>query len=196
MVCPLTHHWSVNVESPFLCALVCVLLEVLIFTKIAAVGRDWISYHTGNTICFNTTCCTTAESRLIYCREAKQSNCSCGAPLRSLRVRYWIVCVCLFSSVEGFGLEAEARMTTWHVMMPTENEADATHSHDVSEGEILLRVFCVCRWMDTKPINLADCLHVCGLTLVVMKTKYPLVRDRFWHIWFKITINLYLMTDN
>ena len=42
--------------------------------------------------------------------------------------------------MEGFGLEAEARMTTWHVMMPTENEADGTHSHDVSEGETLLSV--------------------------------------------------------
>lgn len=50
------------------------------------------------------------------------------------------LCVCLHSSVEGFGLEAEARMTTWHVMMPTENETDSTHSHDVSEGETLLRV--------------------------------------------------------
>lgn len=53
------------------------------------------------------------------------------------------LCVCFCSSVEGFGLEAEARMTTWHVMMPTENEADATHSHDVSEGERLLHV-CMC----------------------------------------------------
>lgn len=42
---------------------------------------------------------------------------------------------CLRSSVEGFGLEAEARMTTWHVMIPSENESDSTHSHDVSEGE-------------------------------------------------------------
>ena len=48
--------------------------------------------------------------------------------------------VFLRSSVEGFGLEAEARMTTWHVMMPTENESDSTHSHDVSEGETLLYV--------------------------------------------------------
>ncbi|KAF7644661.1 hypothetical protein LDENG_00218060, partial [Lucifuga dentata] len=29
-------------------------------------------------------------------------------------------------------------MTTWHVMMPAENEADATHNHDVSEGRQLL----------------------------------------------------------
>uniref|UniRef100_A0A673WZF5 WD repeat and FYVE domain containing 3 n=1 Tax=Salmo trutta TaxID=8032 RepID=A0A673WZF5_SALTR len=42
------------------------------------------------------------------------------------------------SSVEGFGLEAEARMTTWHVMMPAENEPDDTHSQDVSEGRQLL----------------------------------------------------------
>lgn len=32
-------------------------------------------------------------------------------------------------------------MTTWHVMMPTENESDATHSHDVSEGEKLSDVW-------------------------------------------------------
>ncbi|XP_035514187.1 WD repeat and FYVE domain-containing protein 3 [Morone saxatilis] len=48
------------------------------------------------------------------------------------------ICLHSGSSVEGFGLEAEARMTTWHVMMPTENEADATHNHDVSEGRQLL----------------------------------------------------------
>ncbi|XP_066509176.1 WD repeat and FYVE domain-containing protein 3 isoform X1 [Hoplias malabaricus] len=42
------------------------------------------------------------------------------------------------SSVEGFGLEAEARMTTWHVMIPSENESDAPHSQDVSEGRQLL----------------------------------------------------------
>ncbi|XP_035766605.1 WD repeat and FYVE domain-containing protein 3 [Neolamprologus brichardi] len=45
------------------------------------------------------------------------------------------ICLHSGSSVDGFGLEAEARMTTWHVMMPTENESDTTHSHDVSEGE-------------------------------------------------------------
>lgn len=38
-------------------------------------------------------------------------------------------------------MEAEARMTTWHVMMPSENDADTTHSHDVSEGERLLCVY-------------------------------------------------------
>lgn len=38
------------------------------------------------------------------------------------------------SNVEGFGLEAEARMTTWHVMIPSENEADTQQSQDVSEG--------------------------------------------------------------
>ncbi|KAM9447222.1 WD repeat and FYVE domain-containing protein 3 isoform 4-T5 [Clarias gariepinus] len=42
------------------------------------------------------------------------------------------------SNVEGFGLEAEARMTTWHVMMPSENEADTQQSQDVSEGRQLL----------------------------------------------------------
>lgn len=52
--------------------------------------------------------------------------------------------------MEGFGLEAEARMTTWHVMMPTENESDATHSHDVSEGEKLLDVWkeVACVWFN------------------------------------------------
>ncbi|XP_076854600.1 LOW QUALITY PROTEIN: WD repeat and FYVE domain-containing protein 3 [Brachyhypopomus gauderio] len=42
------------------------------------------------------------------------------------------------SSVEGFGLEAEARMTTWHVMIPAENEPDPSHSQDASEGRQLL----------------------------------------------------------
>ncbi|MEQ2274764.1 WD repeat and FYVE domain-containing protein 3 [Xenotaenia resolanae] len=44
------------------------------------------------------------------------------------------ICLHSGSSVEGFGLEAEARMTTWHIMMPAENETDSTHSHDVSEA--------------------------------------------------------------
>lgn len=39
-----------------------------------------------------------------------------------------------YSSVEGFGLEAEARMTTWHVAVPSENESDNVQSQDVSEG--------------------------------------------------------------
>uniref|UniRef100_A0A673H4J8 WD repeat and FYVE domain-containing protein 3-like n=1 Tax=Sinocyclocheilus rhinocerous TaxID=307959 RepID=A0A673H4J8_9TELE len=42
------------------------------------------------------------------------------------------------SSVEGFGLEAEARMTTWHVAVPSENESDNVQSQDVSEGRQLL----------------------------------------------------------
>uniref|UniRef100_A0A671LJE3 WD repeat and FYVE domain-containing protein 3 n=1 Tax=Sinocyclocheilus anshuiensis TaxID=1608454 RepID=A0A671LJE3_9TELE len=41
-------------------------------------------------------------------------------------------------SVEGFGLEAEARMTTWHVAVPSENESDNVQSQDVSEGRQLL----------------------------------------------------------
>ncbi len=39
-----------------------------------------------------------------------------------------------YSSVEGFGLEAEARMTTWHVAVPSENESENVQSQDVSEG--------------------------------------------------------------
>ena len=42
--------------------------------------------------------------------------------------------VFVFSNVEGFGLEAEARMTTWHINMSTENVADCSPSHDASEG--------------------------------------------------------------
>ncbi|XP_015220356.1 WD repeat and FYVE domain-containing protein 3 isoform X2 [Lepisosteus oculatus] len=42
------------------------------------------------------------------------------------------------SSVDGFGLEAEARMTTWHIMMPSDIEPDGPHSQDVSEGRQLL----------------------------------------------------------
>lgn len=49
-------------------------------------------------------------------------------------------------------------MTTWHVMMPTENEADATHSHDVSEGE---RLFGVGAWT-MNLCDLSDCFCVCG----------------------------------
>lgn len=53
-----------------------------------------------------------------------------------------MLCVCVCSSVEGFGLEAEARMTTWHVMMSTENENDSTQSHDVSEGKTQRSLVC------------------------------------------------------
>ncbi|KAJ8286942.1 hypothetical protein GJAV_G00045160 [Gymnothorax javanicus] len=42
------------------------------------------------------------------------------------------------SCVDGFGLEAEARMTTWHVMIPSDPEPDAPHSQDISEGRQLL----------------------------------------------------------
>ncbi|XP_061906663.1 WD repeat and FYVE domain-containing protein 3 isoform X3 [Entelurus aequoreus] len=48
------------------------------------------------------------------------------------------ICLHSGSSMEGFGLEAEARMTTWHVMMSPESEHDATNNHDVSEGRQLL----------------------------------------------------------
>ncbi|XP_078070095.1 WD repeat and FYVE domain-containing protein 3 isoform X4 [Mustelus asterias] len=42
------------------------------------------------------------------------------------------------SNLEGFGLEAEARMTTWHIMIPSDLEPDGTHSQDISEGRQLL----------------------------------------------------------
>lgn len=42
------------------------------------------------------------------------------------------------SSVEGFGLEAEARMTTWHIMIPSDIEPDGGYSQDISEGRQLL----------------------------------------------------------
>ncbi|XP_054630463.1 WD repeat and FYVE domain-containing protein 3 isoform X3 [Dunckerocampus dactyliophorus] len=48
------------------------------------------------------------------------------------------ICLHAGSSVDGFGLEAEARMTTWHVMMSPENENDTANNHDVSEGRQLL----------------------------------------------------------
>lgn len=41
------------------------------------------------------------------------------------------------SSVDGFGLEAEARMTTWHVMIPSDIEPDGVYNQDVSEGNNL-----------------------------------------------------------
>ncbi|XP_025070807.1 WD repeat and FYVE domain-containing protein 3 isoform X7 [Alligator sinensis] len=42
------------------------------------------------------------------------------------------------SNVDGFGLEAEARMTTWHIMIPSDIEPDGVYSQDVSEGRQLL----------------------------------------------------------
>lgn len=45
----------------------------------------------------------------------------------------WFEC---FSSVEGFGLEAEARMTTWHIMIPSDIEPDGGYSQDISEGNL------------------------------------------------------------
>ncbi|XP_055450611.1 WD repeat and FYVE domain-containing protein 3 isoform X3 [Psammomys obesus] len=42
------------------------------------------------------------------------------------------------SNVEGFGLEAEARMTTWHIMIPSDIEPDGGYSQDISEGRQLL----------------------------------------------------------
>lgn len=36
--------------------------------------------------------------------------------------------------MEGFGLEAEARMTTWHIMIPSDIEPDGGYSQDISEG--------------------------------------------------------------
>ncbi|KAJ7394970.1 hypothetical protein BTVI_159275 [Pitangus sulphuratus] len=42
------------------------------------------------------------------------------------------------SNVDGFGLEAEARMTTWHIMIPSDIEPDGVYNQDVSEGRQLL----------------------------------------------------------
>lgn len=36
--------------------------------------------------------------------------------------------------MDGFGLEAEARMTTWHIMIPSDIEPDGGYSQDISEG--------------------------------------------------------------
>ncbi|KAJ7327170.1 hypothetical protein JRQ81_016929 [Phrynocephalus forsythii] len=42
------------------------------------------------------------------------------------------------SSVDGFGLEAEARMTTWHISIPSDMQPDGVYNQDVSEGRQLL----------------------------------------------------------
>lgn len=42
------------------------------------------------------------------------------------------------SNVDGFGLEAEARMTTWHIMIPSDIEPDGVYNQDVSEGILRL----------------------------------------------------------
>ena len=39
--------------------------------------------------------------------------------------------------MDGFGLEAEARMTTWHIMIPSDIEPDGGYSQDISEGNYL-----------------------------------------------------------
>ena len=39
--------------------------------------------------------------------------------------------------MDGFGLEAEARMTTWHIMIPSDIEPDGGYSQDISEGNCL-----------------------------------------------------------
>lgn len=39
--------------------------------------------------------------------------------------------------MDGFGLEAEARMTTWHIMIPSDIEPDGGYSQDISEGDYL-----------------------------------------------------------
>ncbi|XP_029115173.1 WD repeat and FYVE domain-containing protein 3 isoform X3 [Scleropages formosus] len=51
---------------------------------------------------------------------------------------YCLIRLHVGSSAEGFGLEAESRMTAWHLAMPVEMEAGAIHSQDVSEGRQLL----------------------------------------------------------
>lgn len=40
------------------------------------------------------------------------------------------------SNADGFGLEAEARMTTWHIMIPSDIEPDGVYNQDVSEGNL------------------------------------------------------------
>lgn len=44
--------------------------------------------------------------------------------------------LCICSNVDGFGLEAEARMTTWHIMIPSDIEPDGVYNQDVSEGNL------------------------------------------------------------
>lgn len=69
----------------------------------------------------------------MYC-VVLHGNC----PMKSVHI-YWTRSMFTFtSSVDGFGLEAEARMTTWHIMMPSDVEPDVLHSQDVSEGKYLL----------------------------------------------------------
>lgn len=59
-----------------------------------------------------------------------------------------IIIIFFYSSVEGFGLEAEARMTTWHVAVPSENESDSVQSQDVSEGSSLALLIVICAWIN------------------------------------------------
>jgi len=52
--------------------------------------------------------------------------------------------LCICSNVDGFGLEAEARMTTWHIMIPSDIEPDGVYNQDVSEGSLSDKATDVC----------------------------------------------------
>lgn len=72
----------------------------------------------------------------------------------------WFDC---FSSVEGFGLEAEARMTTWHIMIPSDIEPDGGYSQDISEGNLPVQFkFLDITTLASKTTNPAN-LYTCSL---------------------------------
>ncbi|XP_069782164.1 WD repeat and FYVE domain-containing protein 3 isoform X4 [Narcine bancroftii] len=94
------------------------------------------------------------------------------------------------SSLEGFGLEAEARMTTWHIMIPSDLEADGSHSQDVSEGRQLLLKAVNRVWTElivSKKQALEEIFKVTLPTnergLVDLPTARPLIEDAALKCW-------------
>ncbi|XP_072921340.1 WD repeat and FYVE domain-containing protein 3 isoform X1 [Hemitrygon akajei] len=94
------------------------------------------------------------------------------------------------SSLEGFGLEAEARMTTWHVMIPSDLEPDGTHSQDISEGRQLLLKAVNRVWTElivSKKQALEEIFKVTLPTnergLVDLSTARPLIEDAALKCW-------------
>ncbi|XP_048449168.1 WD repeat and FYVE domain-containing protein 3-like, partial [Rhincodon typus] len=94
------------------------------------------------------------------------------------------------SNLEGFGLEAEARMTTWHIMIPSDLEPDGNHSQDISEGRQLLLKAVNRVWTElivNKKPTLEEIFKVTlpinERGLVDLSTARPLIEDAASKCW-------------
>lgn len=70
------------------------------------------------------------------CESGTQSNALSWLGFLCLFILMVVNPLCVCSNVDGFGLEAEARMTTWHIMIPSDIEPDGVYNQDVSEGNL------------------------------------------------------------